>query len=211
MKWSDACLKMHLRLRLQFKRKLDGGMAVVRILPVLLSLSWPIVAVAKPAQVIVIRHAESAAEGPNLSQRGRERAAALVPYFLGRTEVLEFKTPVAIYAQKSTQKRPSLRPVQTVESLAAALKQPVIQFPHHEFEKMVAEINAKAEYDGKLVLICWEHLAILDIAKAFNVKDAPSKWKGSVFDRSWSFTFQSDGKISFRNLPQRLLFGDAVE
>ena len=184
-------------------------MARKLVMPALVLWFCTSLAGAQPAQVIVIRHAEAAPEGPNLSARGQERAAALVPYFLGRPEVLQFKTPAAIYAQKSTNKRPSLRPTQTVDALAAALKLPVLQFPHHEFEKIVDEIKSKPMYEGKMVLICWEHSAIVDIAKAFGLKDAPEKWKGRASDRCWMFTFTNDGKARFRDVPQKLLFGDS--
>ena len=67
-----------------------------------------------PTQVIIIRHAEKPPTGDDLNAKGRMRAAALVPYFLEAPEVLEFKTPVAIYAQKSTDSHKSRRPVDTV-------------------------------------------------------------------------------------------------
>jgi hypothetical protein len=54
---------------------------------------------AEPAQVIIIRHAEKPEDGNELSLEGRERAAALAPYFLANLDLLEFGPPVAIYAQ----------------------------------------------------------------------------------------------------------------
>src|SRR5580692_12317348 len=85
-----------------------------------------------PTQVIIIRHAEKPATGDDLNAKGRMRAAALVPYFLEAPEVLEFKTPVAIYAQKSTEDHKSRRPVDTVKGLAKALNQELIQYPRED-------------------------------------------------------------------------------
>ena len=58
-------------------------------------------AFAGPAQVIIIRHAEKPPVGDDLTPKGRQRAAALVPYFLETPEVLEYKLPAAIYALKA--------------------------------------------------------------------------------------------------------------
>jgi hypothetical protein len=172
-------------------------------------------AAAGPAQVILIRHGEKPRDGPELSLKGQERAAALVPYFLGTPEVLQYKTPVAIYAQKSTAGHASKRPVQTVQGLADKLKLPVLQYAHKDFARMVEEINAKPEYEGKMVLICWEHKGIPDIVKAFGIKNAPDKYPGHAFDRTWIITFARspgqgrDGKPTFQDLPQKLMYGDS--
>jgi hypothetical protein len=164
-------------------------------------------AFAAPAQVIIIRHAEKPPTGDDLNAKGRQRAAALVPYFLETPDVLEFKTPVAIYAQKSTEDHKSRRPVDTVKGLAKALNQELIQYPRSEAMQMVKDIMAKPEYEGKMVLICWSHTGIPDMARAFGVKDVP-EWPGSVYDRDWIITFNK-GAATFRNVPQKLMYGDS--
>jgi hypothetical protein len=182
------------------------------LLALLVGLLWACPVDGKPAQVILILHAEKPAEGADLSQRGKERAAALVPYFLGRPEVLPFKAPVAIYAQGAKKEGSSRRPVETVKPLAAALKLDVIdKYTHDEFPQMVEEVLAKPEYEGKTVLVCWEHKVLPDIARAFGVKDPAQKWHGAVFDRTWVITFAADKKPSLADLPQRLMFGDSAE
>jgi hypothetical protein len=160
-----------------------------------------------PAQVIIIRHAEKPPTGDDLNAKGRQRAAALVPYFLEAPEVLEYKTPVAIYAQKSTDSHKSRRPVDTIKGLAKALNQELIQYPREDALVMVKDIMAKPEYEGKMVLICWSHTGIPDMAKAFGVKDVP-EWPGSVYDRDWIITFNK-GETSFKSVPQKLMFGDS--
>ena len=160
-----------------------------------------------PTQVIILRHAEKPSTGDDLNAKGRQRAAALVPYFLETPEVLEYKTPVAIYAQKSTESHKSRRPVDTIKGLAKALNQELIQYPREDALVMVKDIMAKPEYEGKMVVICWSHTGIPDMAKAFGVKDPP-EWAGSVYDRNWIITFDK-GVASFKSVPQKLMYGDS--
>jgi broad specificity phosphatase PhoE len=179
---------------------------------------WPYLTTAcraEPAQVIIIRHAEKPPDGSDrperddLSLEGRERAAALVPYFRGNQQVLKFDTPVAIYAQSSA-KQHSRRPIQTVQPLASALGVPLIdKFARDDVAEMVKEINANPAYRGKMVLICWEHHVIPKIATAFGAEDAPKEWPGKYFDRLWIITFREGERPDFRERKQRLMFGDS--
>jgi hypothetical protein len=162
-------------------------------------------AYAKPDQVIIIRHGEKPDQGADLSPRGRQRAAALAPFFLDGGA----PSPVAIYAQRSTDQRPSRRPLETVAPLARELKLDVKTCDHDDYAAMVKEILGKAEYDGKVVLICWEHKAIPDLAAALGV-DNPPAWRSHAYDRIWIVKLK-DGKATLQDLPQRLLFGDSAE
>jgi hypothetical protein len=166
---------------------------------------------AGPAQVVIIRHGEKPEHGNNLDERGKERAEALVGFFKDNPGVLEYGTPVAIYAMKPGPDDESQRPIETVEPLAKALDLKIhAEFGHDEYPKMAEEIKNSAEYDGKMVLICWEHKVIPQIAKALGVESAPAKWHGNVFDRVWVVSYSMDGEVkSFRNLPQHLLPGDS--
>jgi hypothetical protein len=158
-----------------------------------------------PARVIIIRHGEKPDEGDDLSLKGRERASALVPFFQDSTNGV----PAAIYAQGSSEKRPSRRAVQTVTPLAGELKLVVRTYHHSDFAVMTKEILAKPEYDGKIVLICWEHHGIPDIAAAMGVT-SPPEWPGHAFDRLWIITFKN-GKAKLSNAPQRLMFQDSPD
>jgi hypothetical protein len=167
---------------------------------------------AKPARVIIIRHAEKPEEGNELSLKGRERAAALVPYFLETPGLLKDMPLAAIYAQGPKKDGSSIRSIQTVKGLADARKLTIIdKYTRDEFPEMFAEIRKDPAYEGKTVLICWEHKAIPDIAKAFGADDAPDRWHGSAYDRTWIITFKPDGKLTFQNLPQKLMYGDSAE
>jgi hypothetical protein len=170
---------------------------------------------AQPDKVLIIRHAEKPDQGHCLSGKGWQRAAALVPFFLG--ELSDecgkpqggFARPVAIYAQKPTENNKSRRPFQTVQGLADALKLEINGREHDNVAEMVKEIKASATYKGQTVLICWEHHGNEDIAREFGVENPP-KWHGSSFDRVWSITFEGD-KVKLNDIPQQLLYGDSSE
>lgn len=168
-------------------------------------------AIAQPAEVIIIRHAEKPPEGNDLSQKGRERAGALVAYFLETPELLEFKTPVAIYAPKVVHEH-SARSSETVAPLAAALHMPINEsFRKEDTQKLANEILHNRRYDGRMVLISWDHKMIPLIAKAFGADGAPDKWHGEAFDRTWIIKFSPGSAPAFQDLPQKLMFGDSTK
>ena len=182
------------------------------MLGVLITVALASQALAQPAEVIIIRHAEKPLEGNELTVQGRERAAALVPYFRETAALLEFNTPVAIYVPLPKNETSSIRSAQTVAPLAAALHLKLnSSFHKDEVIEMAREILKNERYDGKMVLICWDHKMIPPIAKAFGVEDAPEKWPGDSFDRDWVIRFHAGPKPDFRNLPQRLMFGDSAK
>ena len=159
----------------------------------------------RPDQVIIIRHAEKPEHGHDLTVKGRERAAALAPFFLSGDR----ETPVAIYAQGPSAEHPSRRPVETVTPLAHDLKLVIKTCHRGDDAAMVKEILSQPEYDGKVVLICWSHKEIPGLATALGVVHPP-EWRGAAFDRLWIIKF-NDGQATLQDLPQRLLFGDSAE
>lgn len=164
-----------------------------------------------PSQVLIIRHAEKPTSGDSLSLQGRERAAALVPYFKETRELLTYGTPVAIYATASSKANPSQRPIETVKVLAEALKVNLItSYERDAYKKMVDDIMNNPTYHGKMVLICWEHSSIPELARAFKALQTPSKWQDNIFDRVWVINIATNGKVIFQNLPQKLMFGDSA-
>jgi hypothetical protein len=170
---------------------------------------------AKPAQVILIRHAEKPDDeiDQHLSTRGKERAAALTPYFMHGEFLPKVDDLRAIYAQKPPHpKVSSLRAIETVQGLADALKLKVLTpWKRDEYKELVKEIMQNPRYDGKTVLICWEHAVLVDIAREFKPENPPADYPGKRFDRTWIITFDTSGKATFKNLPQRLMFGDSAD
>jgi hypothetical protein len=175
-------------------------------------------AFATPAQVILIRHAEKPPTGPDLNDRGYQRANALVGFFLNNPAMTEFGTPVAIYAmavktgaaQDGSALESSKRPIETVTPLAQKLGLTIHDnFAKTDVDATVADIMNNPAYDGHMVLICWEHNMIPLFAQAFGAKTAPTSWDDTVFDRAWVITFSGASVTSFQNLPQHLLPGDS--
>lgn len=166
---------------------------------------------ALPAQVLIIRHAEKPPSGDLLSLKGKERAAALVPYFTETKELLSYGAPVAIYAMKPSKEDSSERPIDTVKPLAEALKLTInTNYERDDFKKMVEDISKEITYSNRTVLICWEHYHIPEIARAFKALQSPGRWPNEVFDRVWMITISPTGKATFQNIPQKLMFGDSL-
>ncbi|MDP1836701.1 MAG: hypothetical protein Q8K75_12350 [Chlamydiales bacterium] len=164
---------------------------------------------AMPAQVIIIRHGEKPLKGNDLDTKGKERAAALAPFFLGTPLLQKFGLPVAVYAQRPSSEDPSMRPIQTATPIAEALGIKVnTTYQHLQFARMAQEIRTRPEFHGKVVLVAWEHHVIPELARKLGAKNAPKKWDGDVFDRLWVITYDGS-QVLFQDLPQRLLYGDS--
>lgn len=119
-----------------------------------------------------------------------------------------FPTPNFIFATQ--QSKNSKRPIETVAPLAIALGLPLndgFKDKDKDIAKMTHAILNHYSFTGKVVVICWHHGKIPDIAEALGVSRAP-KWNGKIFDRVWQITFPK-GKAKLDDLPQRLLFGDS--
>ncbi|HMG75160.1 MAG TPA: hypothetical protein VK582_16795 [Pyrinomonadaceae bacterium] len=119
-----------------------------------------------------------------------------------------FRAPNLIFA--TARSKDSKRPIETVTPLATALNEPInprFADNDNDIKKMVEAIFAESACAGKIVLICWHHGRIPDIAKALGIAKPP-KWDGKVFDRVWEITF-TKGKAALKDLPQMLLYGDS--
>jgi len=119
-----------------------------------------------------------------------------------------FTAPHYIFATQGS--KHSNRPVETATPLGTALNLHVndgFADKDRDIKKMVNAILN--DYPGKVVLICWHHGKIPEIAKALGVSKPP-KWDGKIFDRVWQITFPK-GKAKLENLPQMLLYGDSAK
>lgn len=191
------------------------GLMVFIIVFFLSALPWA--AQAMPAQVIIMRHAEKYEDRAiiHLTPKGLTRAQALSQFFRSDPRVLEFGPPAVIIAQSPTEKKKSVRCLETIEPLSKALGLPVISlFTYGQAAETVNWLKSQREYDGKNVLICSQHMDIGDFARALGVTDLrPRTWPHETYDRFYLLKFsQVDGKLlSFGNLPMRLLFGDSYQ
>ena len=122
---------------------------------------------AAPAQVIIIRHGEKPAQGSGLNARGFQRARALVKFFQSAPEVTRYGTPAAIYAMAPKDAAGSVRAIQTVTPLADSLKLTINKgYTRDQVDGLVKAVMEAPEYEGKMVLVCWEHKVIVRIAAA---------------------------------------------
>src|SRR5262249_4860369 len=137
-----------------------------------------------------------------------------------RTKPAPFPTPDFLFA--AAESKHSNRPVETVQPLAKALGDMEIHANHadDDYRAVVDRLFSNAKYDGNTVLICWHHGKIPGLTRAVltrakngrNVMEqVPKHWDQGVFDRVWQVTFDRQGRATFVNRPQNLLFKDHEE
>jgi hypothetical protein len=154
--------------------------------------------VQRPAQIILIRHADQPADprDPHLAPAGVQRAERLVSFITTDPAMTRFGLPVAVFATRTTKDGNGQRTQETVAPLARALKLPVqTPFLGKNYAALAYLILANPAYAGKTVLICWNHEEIPQLAAALGVTPEPPKWKGSVFDRVYVISYH-DGKAA---------------
>jgi len=158
----------------------------------------------RPAQIILIRHAEKPDDpkDPHLSRVGMQRAERLVSFITTNPDLTRFGRPVAVFATRTTKHENGQRTQETVAPLARALKLPV-QTPYlgEDYAKLAKLILATPAYAGKTVLICWNHEQLTQLAAALGVKPEPPKWKAGVFDRVYLISYPA-GKAALVQLTQ---------
>ncbi len=145
---------------------------------------------AMPAQVIIIRHGEKDPVTFELTQQGFERAGALAHYFTQTDDLLLFGPPFAIFASRPVHNSDdfTVRCIDTVVPTAALLNLPV-HSPYGPLENQLFAdfiLNNK-NYDGKNILICWHHTAILRLIEAFGY--LPPTVINPVYPNRYDLTF----------------------
>jgi hypothetical protein len=164
-----------------------------------------------PSRVLLLRHAEKPADesDPNLSTRGKSRAGALPAWI-----IKDFGTPVAVYAMLGGAEatRHTLRPIQTVEPLALASGVDLLtSYDYGQTRELAHEVLTTPAYSGGLVVICWVHQELKELARAFGYTKAKA-WDGG-YDHLWALRdFDASGdeaEPELTSIAQRLLFGDS--
>jgi len=169
-----------------------------------LILLLPTILFAAPAQVILIRHAETPEGTNSLSLKGRERAAAFVPFFNSTPEANFYGLPTAIFAPSDA---PDAK--QTVQLLSDKIAVPLTNtYLIKQVDQLSQEILTNPDYEGHMVLVCTRQEQIPALAAKLGAKKTPKKWDADSYDRMWILTFSDAGEVTFKNLPQKLLFGD---
>ena len=175
----------------------------VLMLALLVAVQW---AAAQPAQIILIRHAEKpdSPDAVHLSKAGEKRAKNLVPFITSDAELTKYGLPVALFATGTTKHGRGQRTQETITPLATELKLPVeAPYQSENYGVLAKMILANRQYEGKTVLICWNHEEIPQLAAALGVHPQPPKWKDNVYDRVYLISYH-DGKATLQDLPQKL-------
>lgn len=163
-------------------------------------LFLPLSLMATPAQVLLMRHAETSQDSSSLTLKGRERATALDPFFQGNPTTLFYGLPTAIFAKDYCK--------ETVAPLSKAIHISITD--HYSTTKALSsEILTNPDFEGKMVLVCTTAEEMVDLAKLLGAKKAPKKLAQNAYDRLWAITFEDNEKIAFNDLPQKLLYNDS--
>lgn len=162
---------------------------------------------ARPAQILLIRHAEKPDNGPELSARGWQRAYAL-PRLFQRPEFYAYGTPAALYAMAPSKPGGSVRALQTLSYISQQFGLPLrAQYTRDQTEDVLREIANDRSLDGKLVVICWQHEELSSFVEQIGVPGI-FRYPKDVYDRVW-LVHLAYGRPTLYDLPQRLLPGDS--
>jgi broad specificity phosphatase PhoE len=168
-------------------------------------------------RIMIIRHAEKPGvtnddgggvspdglpDEESLTVRGWQRAGALVRFFGSQVEM----KPDVVFASGLGPGSKSMRPMETVSPLVAALKVDLIT--RHLKDDLRPAVDDVLSRDG-VVLICWEHKRIPDwVGQLPGTPRVPQSWPDDRFDVVWILD-RTDKGWSFTQLPQLLLSGDS--
>ena len=159
----------------------------------------------RPAQVILIRHAEEPRDkqNPHLSNRGVDRADRLVSFLSTDTLMTRFGLPVAVFATRTTSDGFGQRTQETVTPLAQHLHLPVqTPFLSRQYAALAALILRTPGYAGKTVLVSWTHSSLPQLAGALGVKPRPHNWNDTVYDQGYVITYAGkDAKLEKVRFP----------
>lgn len=162
---------------------------------------------ALPQEIMIIRHADKSLEnsGYFVDPTGYMRAINFEKYY----SRLKYPAPDYIFITKSYDKGKfvhSSRELQTVAPLINKLqtegKKVKVDFPYapSDYKKLAQKILTDKKYDGKFILICWEHGRIPQLASALGVTPEPKKWPGADYDSVYLLNYSSGHTPSFQVL-----------
>jgi phosphohistidine phosphatase SixA len=151
---------------------------------------------------MLMRHGEDQGENSfHLSPQGTKRAEALPRLFGSR-----LPRPDVIIATRAS--KGSNRPMETVEPLAKALHLPIDnRFRDDDWPLLARMLLDDGRYAGKVVLVCWHHGKIDNLARALGAKNA-GRWPDAQFDHVWVIDYGKGGKPRMDDVHEQLLPGD---
>lgn len=153
-----------------------------------------------PARLLVMRHAEKTGEksDSHLSATGHARAEALASYL-----PQQFGRPDFLIAASNSKK--SLRPVETIEPLAQALRLPIdAALDDEDIEELVSRLAGTPAYAGKFGVISWRHASLPGLLAALGAPKGsyPDPWPSDVYDLTFELTYAGGEAPAVRGVPQ---------
>ena len=167
----------------------------------------------KNSVILIIRHAENPPNGHGLSPRGEERAKAYINYFLNFTVDSKRLEPNAVVVAADS--KHSHRPRLTVQPFAKAAN---LTIDNRFANKQPADLAAalRANYQGKVILICWHHGQIPAVLRALGADPTTllpgGKWPRDVYDWVIMVSFDENGHLipeGTKRINEHLLPGDS--
>ena len=114
-----------------------------------------------------------------------------------------------IFAFKATNSDASNRAVPTMTPLGAALRMPIhAPFPSDRPQDMANFILTTPGYEGKMVLVCWDHSFMRDLVEALGAPRPPA-YPGDRFDLIYKVTYTDPAHPTFCIALQNLMFDDS--
>jgi hypothetical protein len=137
-------------------------------------------------KVVIIRHAEKAKDGDNLSCQGQNRALQLANVLYQKINKPNFIYVPALKLDKTTKHS---RMFQTATPFA--VKYDLSINSKYQTDDYVGLAKNVLKKSGT-VLMVWSHSEMADLVTALGVDDAPT-WNDADFDSIWNITY-ADGK-----------------
>jgi hypothetical protein len=163
------------------------------------------------AVILVIRHAEKANKGDDLSKAGKQRAKAYVDYFKNFT--VDSKPLQVDYLFSTADSKASRRTRLTIEPLSKAIGVAIdSRFQYTDIQGLVGAIQAKPP--GKQFLICWHHGEIPQLVNALGADSKAlfqkGKWPDEVYDWVIQLRYDSNGHlVEAKQINENLMPGDS--
>ncbi|MBV8919249.1 histidine phosphatase family protein [Bradyrhizobium sp.] len=131
--------------------------------------------------ILVMRHAEKSGDplDPNLTDKGRERANALVDYIPNAFGSI----PKFLFA--SAVSKHSRRPIETLEPLAAKFDLSIDStFADQDYGALAHHLRHSGQFDDVLSVVCWHHGNIPSLMHALkaDASDYPDPWERDIFN-----------------------------
>jgi len=175
---------------------------ILMLLPFLMGTS---IAYAYPKEIILIRHAEKHTEtaGSSLSPKGEARAIGFSVFYMKNADSLFHGKPDFFIATDPKGSK-AIREVQTLLPLSNLLtmENPGADYTilHPFINKDWAKIRdylGKAKFNKKIILVCWDHAFLPELAKSLGVKaELVSDWGHNDFSTIWVINYDNNGRVS---------------